>query len=110
MNDPPLKVEKPQTEDEARLAALGQDQAMGRHFNVWSLIFLAFCTSVTWEALTSVMAQALQSGGSSSLVWGFVAAAIGALAIALTLSEFASMVPTAGGQYHYVATLSHRRR
>ncbi|KAJ5373919.1 Amino acid/polyamine transporter I [Penicillium concentricum] len=79
---------------------------MGRHFNVWSLIFLACCTSVTWEALTSTMAQSLRAGGSSSLVWGFVAAAIGALSIALSLSEFASMVPTAGGQYHYVAALS----
>lgn len=107
-----LKVEKPITDDEARLAAMGQEQAMGRHFNVWSLIFLAFCTSVTWEALTSTMAQSLLAGGSSSLVWGFFAAAIGALSIALALSEFASMVPTAGGQYHYVAALSplkHRR-
>ncbi|KAJ5788311.1 Amino acid/polyamine transporter I [Penicillium paradoxum] len=106
MTETSLKVEKPVSDDEARLAALGQEQAMGRHFNVWSLIFLAFCTSVTWEALTSTMAQSLQSGGSSSLVWGFFAAAIGALSIALCLSEFASMVPTAGGQYHYVAALS----
>ncbi|KAL2698461.1 hypothetical protein AAEP93_009849 [Penicillium crustosum] len=106
MNEAPLKVERPQSDDEARLAALGQEQAMGRHFNVWSLIFLAFCTSVTWEALTSTMAQSLRAGGSSSLVWGFAAAAIGAMAIALSLSEFSSMVPTAGGQYHYVAALS----
>ncbi|KAK3322786.1 amino acid/polyamine transporter I [Apodospora peruviana] len=106
------KVERPQTDDEARLAALGQKQAMGRHFNVWSLIFLATCTSVTWEAVTSTMAQSLMAGGSSSLVWGFFAAAIGALTIALALAELASMVPTAGGQYHYVAALAppaHRR-
>ncbi len=101
-----LKVEKAQTDDEARLAQLGQTQAMARNFNVWSLIFMAVCTSVTWEATTSTMAQSLMAGGSSSLVWGFFAAAIGALAIALSLAEFASMVPTAGGQYHYVAALS----
>jgi amino acid transporter len=106
MDEPSLKVERPQSDDEARLAALGQTQAMGRHFNVWSLIFLALCTSVTWEALTSTMAQSLLAGGSSSLVWGFLAAALGALTIALSLSEFASMVPTAGGQYHYAAALS----
>ncbi|KAJ5964393.1 Amino acid/polyamine transporter I [Penicillium vulpinum] len=68
MNETSLKVERPQSDDEARLAALGQEQVMGRHFNVWSLIFLAFCTSVTWEALTSIMAQSLVAGGSSSLV------------------------------------------
>ncbi|KAJ9493656.1 hypothetical protein H2202_010861 [Exophiala xenobiotica] len=38
---------------------------------------------------------------------GFVASATGALLIALSLSEFASIVPTSGGQYHYVAELSH---
>ncbi len=106
------RVEKAQTDDEARLAAIGQGQAMHRHFNVWSLIFMAVCTSVTWEATTSTMAQSLMAGGSSSLVWGFFASAIGALAIALSLAEFSSMVPTAGGQYHYVAALSplkHRR-
>lgn len=109
MSEPTFKVEKAQSDDEARLAALGRTQAMERHFNVWSLIFLAFCTSVTWEALTSTMAQSLLAGGSSSLVWGFLAAAVGALSIALSLSEFASMVPTAGGQYHYVAALSPAR-
>ncbi|KAB5580372.1 amino acid/polyamine transporter I [Coniochaeta sp. 2T2.1] len=107
-----LKVERPQNDDEARLAALGQKQEVRRDFNVWSLIFLATCTSVTWEAATSTMAQSLMAGGSSSLVWGFLASAVGALAIAFCLAEFASMVPTAGGQYHYVAALSpprHRR-
>ena len=106
MSDISPKVEIAQSDDEARLAAMGQTQAMGRKFNVWSLIFLAFCTSVTWEALTSTMAQSLLAGGSSSLVWGFFAAAIGALSIAVSLAEYASMAPTAGGQYHYVAVLS----
>lgn len=67
---------------------------------------MCFCTSVTWEAICSTMAQALTSGGSSSMVWGFLLAATGAFLIALCLSEFSSMIPTAGGQYHYVAHLS----
>ena len=95
-----------QDEDAARLAALGKMQVMKRNFNIWSLLFMCFCTSVTWEALCSTMAQALTSGGSSSMVWGFATAAIGALLIALCISEFASMIPTAGGQYHFVAELS----
>ncbi|KAH8894023.1 amino acid transporter [Thozetella sp. PMI_491] len=73
------------------------------------MAFMSFCTSVTWEALSSTMAQALTSGGSSSLVWGFVASALGALLIVLCVAEYASMIPTAGGQYHYVAELSPPR-
>lgn len=103
------KMDMMRDEDEARLAALGKKQVMKRNFNIWSLIFMAFCTSVTWEALTSTMTQALISGGSSSMVFGFLASAIGALFIALSISEFASIIPTAGGQYHYVAELSPPR-
>lgn len=92
-------------EDELQLAALGKKQVMKRNFNVWSLIFMCFCTSVTWEALTSTMFQALNSGGSSSMVFGFLVTAFGTLLIALSISEFASIIPTSGGQYHYVAAL-----
>ncbi|KAL4969801.1 amino acid/polyamine transporter I [Aspergillus stella-maris] len=101
--------DKPYLSDEARLAALGRDQPLKRNFNVTSLIFMGFCTSVTWEVITSSMAQSLLTGGSSSLVWGFLASAIGALMIAFSLSEYASIIPTAGGQYHYVAALSPPR-
>ncbi|KAJ5661147.1 Amino acid/polyamine transporter I [Penicillium longicatenatum] len=101
-----FKVEAVQTSHELRRAALGHEQSMKRRFNVWSLIFLAFCTSVTWEVICATMTQSLLTGGSSSMVWGFAASAIGALAIALSLSEYASILPTAGGQYHYVAALS----
>lgn len=80
--------------------------SMKRNFNLWSLLFMSFCTSVTWEALSSTMAQALTSGGSSSLVWGYVASATGAMLIVVCMAEYASMIPTAGGQYHYVAELA----
>ncbi|KAH7122089.1 amino acid/polyamine transporter I [Dactylonectria estremocensis] len=93
--------------DDAALDNLGiTPSKLERNFNIWSLMFMSFCTTVTWEAVSSAAAQALTSGGSSSLVWGFVASAIGALLIALCIAEYASMIPTAGGQYHYVAELS----
>lgn len=93
--------------DDAQLADLGiGPSGVQRNFNFWSLLFMSFCTSVTWEAVSSAMAQALMSGGSSSMVWGFVVSACGAVLIALCIAEYASMVPTAGGQYHYVSELS----
>ncbi|EXJ72493.1 uncharacterized protein A1O5_04998 [Cladophialophora psammophila CBS 110553] len=96
-------------DDELRLAAFGKKQQMKRYFNIWSLLFMSFCTSVTWEALTSTMAQALIAGGSSSMVWGFLASAIGTLLIALSISEYASIIPTAGGQYDYVTELTPQK-
>ncbi|KAM5367412.1 hypothetical protein ACJZ2D_010057 [Fusarium nematophilum] len=94
-------------DDDAQLNNLGiEPTKIERNFNVWSLLFMSFCTSVTWEAVASAAAQALTSGGSSSFVWGFAASATGALLIALCIAEYSSMIPTAGGQYHYVAKLS----
>uniref|UniRef100_A0A0B7KFZ8 Amino acid permease/ SLC12A domain-containing protein n=1 Tax=Bionectria ochroleuca TaxID=29856 RepID=A0A0B7KFZ8_BIOOC len=84
----------------------GATSKLERNFNVWSLLFMSFCTSVTWEAVSSAAAQALTSGGSSSFVWGFAASAVGALAVGLCISEYSSMIPTAGGQHHYVAELA----
>ncbi|KPM43793.1 hypothetical protein AK830_g2741 [Neonectria ditissima] len=95
------------TDDDAQLDHLGiEPSKLQRNFNIWSLMFMSFCTTVTWEAISSAAAQALTSGGSSSFVWGFVASAAGALLIALCIAEYASMIPTAGGQYHYVSELS----
>ncbi|KAJ5382632.1 amino acid/polyamine transporter I [Penicillium concentricum] len=94
-------------DDDAQLNNLGiAPTKVERNFNIWSLLFMSFCTSVTWEAISSAAAQALTSGGSSSLVWGFAASATGALLIVLCIAEYASMIPTAGGQYHYVAKLA----
>ncbi|ETI23013.1 hypothetical protein G647_04809 [Cladophialophora carrionii CBS 160.54] len=52
------------------------------------------------------MAAGLISGGPVALVYGFILAYSGTIAMALSLSEAASMIPSAGGQYHYVAELS----
>ncbi|KAL5692977.1 hypothetical protein EMGR_005519 [Emarellia grisea] len=67
---------------------------------------MAVVLMATWEALSSTMVSALVSGGPVSLVYGFILALIGALATAASLGEMASMYPTAGGQYHFIAKLA----
>lgn len=90
-------------DDDAKLHDVGfESSGLERNFNTWSLLFMSFCTSVTWEAISSASAQALTSGGSSSFVWGFVASAVGTMLIALCLAEYSGMIPTAGGQYHHL--------
>ncbi|KAJ5951844.1 amino acid/polyamine transporter I [Penicillium vulpinum] len=97
-------------EDAADLARLGvEKQELKRNFNAWSLAFMCFCNNGVWEAFTASSAQALTSGGSSSMVYGYLLMSIGALIISLCISEYASMIPTAGGQYHYVAYMSPPR-
>lgn len=60
----------------------------------------------TWEALSSVVATALISGGAPCLFYNYIISFLGTVAIATSLAEIASIWPTAGGQYHWVAVLA----
>ncbi|KKY16533.1 putative amino acid transporter [Diplodia seriata] len=89
----------------------GHADELRREFSVWSLGALLVCLMATWEALSSVVAQALTNGGAPCLFYNYIIAFIGTLLTAASLAEIASIYPTAGGQYHWVASLapSHTR-
>ncbi|KAF4962587.1 hypothetical protein FSARC_9365 [Fusarium sarcochroum] len=93
-------------EDALRLAQLGHTQELRRQYSLFSLCALCVCLMATWEALSTVIATALMSGGAPCLFYNFVLSAICSLCIATSLGEIASIYPTAGGQYHWVAALT----
>ncbi|OQE38274.1 hypothetical protein PENCOP_c008G07654 [Penicillium coprophilum] len=97
--------EKP-TNDEDQLAALGHVQELRRGFSLWSIVCLQISLMATWEALSSVVAAALTNGGAPCLFYNYVITLIGTMFIVLSLSEIASIYPTAGGQYHWVYCLT----
>jgi len=55
--------------DEQLLAAIGHKQELRREFSIWSLGCLCLCLMATWEALSSVVATALISGGAPCLFY-----------------------------------------
>lgn len=63
-----LELQKTTT-DAARLAELGHVQELDRSFSIWSLASLCLCLMATWEALGSVLALALLSGGAPCLFY-----------------------------------------
>ncbi|KAF1838285.1 putative GABA permease [Decorospora gaudefroyi] len=85
------------------------NQALEQNFNVFSLISTATSLIATWEALGATMASGLIAGGPVSLVYGYILAIVGTLATAMSLSELASMYPSAGGQYYFVVQLAPKR-
>ncbi|OAG44290.1 hypothetical protein AYO21_01286 [Fonsecaea monophora] len=101
-------VNRQSLNDEQLLAALGHKQELQRDFSIWSLGSLCLCLMATWEALSSVVAAALISGGAPCLFYNYIISFAGTVAIALSLAEISSIWPTAGGQYHWVAVLAPR--
>lgn len=67
------EVKVPTTEklisDEEELAALGHVQELRREFSLWSILCLQISLMATWEALSSVVATALTSGGAPCLFY-----------------------------------------
>jgi hypothetical protein len=71
MVDQGLKMERVSTSgsDANRLAQLGHVQELRRDFSIWSLGALCLCLMATWEALSTVVATALTTGGAPCLFW-----------------------------------------
>ena len=110
--------------DTAQLAALGHKSELSRKFSPLAMLGLAFATLNSWVALAGSIPLALPSGGPTALLWGLmsklthalipsltlsIAAGICHLALAMSLAEFLSAYPTAGGQYHWVAVISWKK-
>ncbi|KAK0369108.1 choline transport protein [Colletotrichum limetticola] len=69
------------------------------------MVAMAFAILNTWIALAGSIGLVLPSGGSVSLLYGFVFCVLCNLALTASLGELASIWPTAGGQYHFVYAL-----
>ncbi|GKU20454.1 unnamed protein product [Fusarium langsethiae] len=96
----------PASEDALRLAQLGHEQELRRQYSLLSLGALCLCLGATWEALSTVVVTALVNGGAPCVFYNYVLSAIFSLCTASSLGEIASIYPTAGGQYHWVAALA----
>ena len=55
--------------EKAEIGTVGYVEELPRKFSVWSLGSLLVCLMATWEALSSVVAQALISGGAPCLFY-----------------------------------------
>ncbi|KAI3620149.1 hypothetical protein CBS9595_002116 [Malassezia furfur] len=95
--------------DNAQLMALGHKPVLERNFSFLSMLGMGFAILNSWTALSTSMSLALPSGGPSSVIWGLVTSGICNVCLAMSLSEFLSAFPTAGGQYHWVAFVSPPR-
>ncbi|KAF2724430.1 choline transport protein [Polychaeton citri CBS 116435] len=95
------------TDDDAlRLAELGYDQAMSRKFSVWSILGIGFSLTNSWFGLSAAMVTGINSGGTALIIYGVIIVAVMSTCVAISLSELASALPSAGGQYYWAYKLA----
>jgi hypothetical protein len=90
------------TPDDAVLAILGKKQVLKRRFSFFTLFGFAVCELITWETVLALFSQSFENGGPAGAVFGFIIAWSSTLSVYTVISELASSMPIAGGQYYWV--------
>lgn len=92
--------------DEVDLMRMGKKPVLKRRFGLMSLLGFSCTILITWEGILIVFDIGFSNGGPGGLVYGLIIVWIGTISVYACLSELASMMPTAGGQYYWVAMLA----
>lgn len=96
-------------EDALKLAEMGYTQDMQRNFSVLSLLGVGFSLTNSWFGISASLITGINSGGTVLTIYGIPFMAIISTCVGVTLSELASAMPNAGGQYFWANELAPRR-
>ncbi|PMD31943.1 amino acid transporter-like protein [Hyaloscypha variabilis F] len=94
------------TRDEGEMAFYGKKPQLKRRFGFLSIVGFICSLLATWEVMFAVFLYGFQNGGPAGLIYGYLFCWVGTLAAMASLAELASMMPLAGGQYHWVSILA----
>ncbi|OCK78016.1 amino acid transporter [Lepidopterella palustris CBS 459.81] len=95
--------------DAMKLAEMGYTQDMKRNFSVWSVLGVGFSLTNSWFGISAAMITGINSGGPLLIIYGIILIAIISTAVGISLSELASALPNAGGQYFWANELAPKR-
>ncbi|KAK6828334.1 hypothetical protein PG990_009946 [Apiospora arundinis] len=95
--------------DDETLRRLGKQPRLQRTFGFMSTLGVSCSALCTWESLLLTSVPGLVIIGPAGLTWALVFNWIGIMAVYAVMAELASIAPTSGGQYHWVAMLAPKR-
>ncbi|KKF95607.1 Choline transport protein [Ceratocystis platani] len=95
--------------DAMRLAQMGHQQELKRHFGILSLIGLASTTTISWTGLGLALITEIGAGGPGAVIYGFILVTILQCFLGASLAEFVSSYPTSGGMYHWIAAVAPKK-
>jgi amino acid transporter len=101
-----VEVDNALSQDDRDMIRMGKVQETRRLFGLFPLLGLTTIMLASWETTLPIFAYGLIDGGGPSVLYGFIFAFFGSLALCASISEMASIWPTSGGQYHWIALLA----
>ncbi|RSL60532.1 hypothetical protein CEP53_005422 [Fusarium sp. AF-6] len=93
----------------SKSVTVGHTQELRKNFSVFSVLGISFSLANSWFGISTALVTGINSGGPVQLVYGIILITIVCAAIAVSLSELASAMPDAGGQYFWTSQLASRR-
>ncbi|PSR80932.1 amino acid permease [Coniella lustricola] len=93
-------------EADMALAAMGYKPVFKREFGLWSAFSFALSISGLYGTVMTTYSYPLAAGGAPAAVWCWLIAGIGAMCLALSISEVASAYPTSGAMYFTIKYLA----
>ncbi|KAI0850494.1 amino acid transporter [Daldinia vernicosa] len=92
--------------DDNTLRRLGKRPLLDRSFGFMSSLGLSCSVLVSWEGILFTSVPTFLNVGPGGVVWAFLVGWVGITSVYIVIAELASMAPTAGGQYHWVAMMA----
>ncbi|KAF2708288.1 choline transport protein [Pleomassaria siparia CBS 279.74] len=95
--------------DAVKLAEMGYKQDMQRNFSVWSVLGVGFSLTNSWWGISAAMITGINSGGPMLIIYGIILITLISTCVGISLSELASALPNAGGQYFWANELAPKK-
>lgn len=92
--------------DEEVLAALGYKPEFKREFNLWTTFCVSFAVLGLLPSFATTLYYGMGYAGTAGMSWGWLVAMIGIQAVAASMAELCSSMPTSGGLYYASAVLA----
>jgi choline transport protein len=92
-----------------KLAEMGYTQDMSRNFSVWSVLGVGFSLTNSWFGISAALVTGINSGGPLLIIYGIILIALISTCVGISLSELASALPNAGGQYFWANELAPKK-
>ena len=96
-------------DDAMKLAEMGYTQDMKRNFSVLSVLGVGFSLTNSWFGISAALVTGINSGGPILIIYGIILIALISTCVGITLSELASALPNAGGQYFWASELAPKK-
>ncbi|EXJ58425.1 hypothetical protein A1O7_05850 [Cladophialophora yegresii CBS 114405] len=101
-----LEEAKSINSDDALLMSMGKKPELKRVYNFWTLCAYQIMISCSWSCLVVLYSTIFDVGGPFALVWGTLFVAVGQTLLMMSLAEYCTIWPTAGGQQYYVQAVA----